>query len=141
MSTVIWVNYLKDGKVTSDQSDKWALYRFTDKLDAMCSKIGIPNLSEFHDTTDAEANLADDLGVSEGSSDTYTLMAQKGKWFEPDEGLRVLEKLLAVLRERPVRFGLLGDKYPIVLAELEECVQSIQKAKDDGALFHLSVVM
>ncbi|MBI5250148.1 MAG: hypothetical protein HY912_11700, partial [Desulfomonile tiedjei] len=84
MSTVIWVNYLKAGKVTSDESDKWAMYRFADKLDRICAGIGIRNLSDFHDITDAEANLADDLGVQEDATDTYTLMAEKGKWFEPD---------------------------------------------------------
>ena len=140
MGTVIWVNYLKAGQVTSDQSDKWAIYRFTDKLDRICSGIGIRNLSDFQDTTDAEANLAEDIGTQEGAIDTYALMAEKGKWFEPDEGLAVIDRLLTELRERPVRFGLLGDKYSMVVAELEECRQSVQKAEDDGALFHLSVV-
>ncbi len=141
MSTVIWVNYLKAGRVTSDQSDKWAMLRFTDKLDKICSKIGIRNLSDFQDTTDAEANLAEDFGNREDAVDTYALMAEKGKWFDPDEGLEVIDKLLTALREQPVRFGLLEDKYSTVVAELEESRQSIQKAKDDGAFFHLSVVM
>jgi hypothetical protein len=33
MSTVLWANYLSDGTVTSDESDKYALYKFLDKLD------------------------------------------------------------------------------------------------------------
>jgi hypothetical protein len=139
MSTVIWVNYLNDGKVTNDESDKWAIYKFTDKIDKICLRIGERKLSDFHDTTDAEANLqeVDDGGVV----DTYTLMAQKGKWFHPDEGLQVVEKLLNELRERPVRFGLVGDKHSQVIEELEECVQSIKRAKQEGALFHFGVVL
>lgn len=141
MSTVIWVNYLKAGKVTSDESDKWAIYRFSDKLDLICLRIGIRKLSDFHDTIDAEANLSDEVDIGENVADTYDLMARKGRWFQPEDGLEVVNRLLTELQEKPVRFGLLGDKYPMVAAELEECRKSIQIAKDDGALFHMSVVL
>jgi len=141
MSTVIWVNYLKEGRVSSDESDKWAVYRFAGKLDRVCGRIGVRKLSDFHDTTDAEANLAPELGRDDAGVDTYRLMAEQGQWFDPDEGLAVLGKLLGELRAHPVHFGILSDRYTDVMADLEECERSIQKAKADGSRFHLCVVM
>jgi hypothetical protein len=137
MGMTIWVNYLKNGKVSSDESDKSALYRHLDKLDKLCAKLRVRKLSDFLDTTDLEANASGDPAVG---SNTWELMAKRGKWFDPDEGLSVLSALIELMRAEPVRFGLLSDNYPQVLADLTECRASVERAKNDGAQFHLCVV-
>jgi len=140
MSTVLWVHYLKDGIVTSEQQDLWAMYRFSDHLDRLCAKIGARPLSEFHDTTDAEANLAPVHHESVGTLDSYLRMASRGQWFSPDEGLVIIDRLLDTLRQSPMRFGLLKDRYIEVMVDLAACRQSIDKARQQGSKFNLCVV-
>ncbi|MDH3255447.1 MAG: hypothetical protein OEM62_10675 [Acidobacteriota bacterium] len=144
MSTVIWVNRLKDGKVTSDDVDRRALYTFADKLDRLCHELGVTRLSEYHDTTDLEANLAPETDESDEDDDfpdTYELMAEKGKWFPPEQGIEVVDRLLEHLKRKPVRFGLLGDHSEEVMRELEECRAVLERIKADGAKFHFCIVM
>ncbi len=138
MGMTIWVNYLKDGRVSSDEADKSAMYRHVDKLDKLCAKLSVRKLSEFLDTTDLEANMSD-APLEEGSS--WELMAKRGRWFHPDEGLKIVSALIEQLEKEPIRFGLLSDNYSQVLEDMRECRASIVKAKDAGAQFHLCVVM
>jgi hypothetical protein len=141
VSTVIWVNWLKDGKVTSDDVDRWALYRFADKLDLLCEELDVTPLSEFHDTTDLEVNLAPEDEEIDEEVDTYQLMAEKGKWFPPQRGIEVIDRLLERLRARPVRFGLLSDHGVEVVTELEGCRAILERIEGEDALFHLCIVM
>jgi hypothetical protein len=67
-------------------------------------------------------------------------MAEQGKWFLPHEGVAVLSALQAHLREKPIRFGLLTNDYGEVMADLAECLASVEQADDQGAGFHLCVV-
>jgi len=137
MGMTVWVNYLKEGHVSSDESDKSAMYRHVDKLDKLCVKLGVPTLSGFLDTTDLEVSMSDEP-VDTGN--TWELMARKGKWFHPDEGVKVLSALIEQLQKQPIRFGLLSDGYPQVMQDLSDCRDSIIKARQDGAQFHLCVV-
>jgi hypothetical protein len=142
MSTVLWVRYLKNGSITSEQQDLWAMYHFSDRLDRLCANIGVRPLSEFHDATDvdAEEDLAPAPHESAGTLNEYLRMASRGQWFPPEEGLDILDKLLDTLRRSPVRFGLLKDRYIEVMVDLVECRQSIEKARQQGAKFKLCVV-
>ncbi len=58
MSTVLWANALLDGRVNSDQDDRYALYRHLDKLDRVCRSLGLPPLSDVCDTTDSRFRSA-----------------------------------------------------------------------------------
>lgn len=137
MGMTIWVNYLKDGTVTSDEADKSAMFRHLNKLDQLCKRSRIRKLSDFLDTTDLEANV-DDGTQAEGS--TWDLMAQKGNWFSPEAGIEVLSALIRQLEEKPIRFGWLTDNYDWVLMDLKECLASIENAGEKEARFHLGVV-
>ena len=140
MSTVLWVRYLKDGSITSERQGLWAMYRFSDHLDRLCAKIGARPLSDFHDTTDAEANPAPAHHEPVGTLDSYLRVASRGQWFSPDEGLVIIDRLLDTLRQSPMRFGLLKDRYIEVMVDLVACRQSINKARQQGAKFKLCVV-
>ena len=55
MSTVLRVHRLKDGSITCEQQDLWAIYHFSNRLDKLCADIGVQPLSEFHDATVVDA--------------------------------------------------------------------------------------
>jgi len=137
MGMTIWVNYLKDGKVTSDESDKSAMYRHLNKLDGVCGKLHVRKISDFLDTTDLEAAYD---GRATGAVNGWDLMVKEGSWFRPHEGVAVLSALIAHLREKPIRFGMLSNDYVNVMADLRECLASVEQADDQGAGFHLCVV-
>jgi hypothetical protein len=142
MSTALRVHYLKDGRITSEQGDLWAMYRFSGRLDRLCAKIGVRPLSEFYDATavDAEEDLPPLHGESVGTLDSYLRIASQGKWFPPPEGLDILDKLLDTLRQSPARFGLLKDRYIEVMVDLAACRESIDKAYQQKAKFKFYVV-
>ena len=137
MGMTIWVNTLKDGAVTSDESDKSAMYRHLNRLDGVCVEIGLHKLSGFLDTTDLETAFAGDDATGENG---WERMAKVGQWFLPQEGVAVLTGLIARLREKPVRFGLLSNQYAEVLEDLGDCLASIEAAQAQQAMFHLCVV-
>lgn len=140
MSTVLWANYLDNGEVVSDRSDKYALYRFTDKLDDICDRIGVPRLSSLHDTTDMEFNLGD-AALPDGMRSTDELMAADGLWTDAAEARQLLEKLLQSIRDEQPRFGIFRDARDEVIAELEESIELVKEAEEKGALFNFAVVM
>ncbi len=139
MSTVLWANYLDNGEVVSERSDLYALYRFSNKLDAICDRIGLPQLSSLHDSTDLQFNLGDDE-LPEGMESTDDLMAADGIWTDAAEARRMLESLLAAVREERPRFGLFSDAVDEVISELEESLAFVRQAEQKGALFNFSVV-
>jgi hypothetical protein len=65
MSSVLWANALLRGTVTSDESDKWALYRHTDKLDELTRTLKLLPFASLCDATDAEFHLGDAVVVAE----------------------------------------------------------------------------
>lgn len=140
MSTVLWANCLVDGKVVSDQSDKYALYRFADKLDSICDRIGTPRLSSLHDSTDLQFNL-NDAELPEGMTSTDELMAADGIWTDASEARRMLETLLQAIRDERPRFGMFSDAIDDVIAELEESIEFARKAEQQGGMFNFSIVM
>jgi hypothetical protein len=52
MSTVLWANAFIDGKVNSDKSDKFFLYKHSKKLDKLSKRIGVISFSSVQDFTD-----------------------------------------------------------------------------------------
>lgn len=140
MSTVLWANCLADGKVVSDQSDKYALYKFADKLDGICEEIGIPYLSSLHDSTDLQFNLSD-TELPEGVTSTDEMMAADGIWTDAAEARRMLESLLETIRDERPRFGMFSDAIDDVIAELEESIDFATKAEQQGGMFNFSIVM
>lgn len=133
----IWVNRLADGVVTSDETDKSALVRHAGKLDRICRRLGVRPLSEFHDATEARAQLEE---PDDPTLTGWDLLARDGAWFDPSEGLAVLDALLAHLEDTPVRFGLLSDDHGEVLRDLRDARASVAGARDAGARFHLGLV-
>lgn len=140
MSTVLWAYALLDGTVTSDQVDRYALYRHLGKLDEVCRSLALLPLSEICDSTDMRCNVGDEA-LPEGMASTTELMARDGVWIPGGEAVALLQELLRAVQERGIRFGLLRDDHDEVVRELSESLAFARDAAAQGARFNFSVVM
>ncbi|WP_367154267.1 hypothetical protein [Methylomonas sp. HYX-M1] len=140
MSTVLWANSLIEGNVESDQADKYALFKHLDKLDKLCRSAGLRPLSEICDSTDAKYNL-DEIELPAGMASTDELMARDGVWIDAQAAVQLLETLLAEIKTRKTRFGLLSDSHEEVVTELGEAIEFARAAASKNARFNFAMVM
>jgi len=140
MSTVLWANKLVGEVVTSDESDKYALYKHADKLDEIGLRVAQKSFKSLCDTTDLEFNLGDD-DLLNGMVSTNELMAKNGKWMDASEAAILLSSLISEIETKKVRFGLLKNDHDAVLAELKESLSYAQDSAAKGGKFNFSVVM
>lgn len=140
MSTVLWANCLLDGHVTSDEADKYALYRHSGKLDRITQQLGVLSFIDCQDTTDAEFNMTD-TELPPGMESTDELMAVEGRWCDAGDAVAMLEALIRDIRASNTRFGWLSNDQPMVLKELEESLKFARAAAAKGARFNFAVVM
>ena len=139
MSQVIWVGKLFEGKMdeSGDQFDKPFILKFSKKIDAICRKNKLLEISTFFDSTEIQAGMIDDY---QGFEDGYRLVEAKGKWFEPSDGIAVIEKVLEVLKETPIKFGLISDRYNEVINELKNCLEQIKVIESKNGKFNFCIV-
>lgn len=140
MSTVLWSNELVGEVVTSDESDKYALYKHADKLDEISQRIAQKFFNSLCDTTDVEFNFGD-VEFPNGMTSTYELMAKNGKWMAASEAVSLISSLIAEIEMKKIRFGLLKNDHEAVLAELKESLIYAQGTAAKGGKFNFSVVM
>jgi hypothetical protein len=140
MSTVLWANVLVNGTVQSEQEDRVALYKHGDRLDGLCKSLGLPSFLAVCDTTDLRFNV-EDLELPPGLSSTDQMMARDGAWMDLGEATDMLEKLLAHIRSKKVRFGLLSNQHDDVVVELTEVIAFAKTHVGTAQKFNFSVVM
>ena len=140
MSTVLWANMLHEGRVVSDDRDKYALYKHSKKLDKLTRKLGVTSFLAAQDLTDAQFNLVDDP-LPDGIESTDELMARSGTWLAAQDAIEMFAELIAHIRDNPVKFGLFRDDREDVLRELEESLELARKADAVNGQFNFSVVM
>ncbi|MES9941085.1 MAG: hypothetical protein ABW121_11165 [Candidatus Thiodiazotropha sp. 6PLUC7] len=140
MSTVLWANVLINGKVDSDESDKYALYKHSKKLDKITKSLNVFNFESAQDFTDMKYNMSDE-DLPEGMESTGELMAKEGVWVSGAEAQEMLDKLISHISEQGVRFGLLGNDHEEVIRELKESLEIVNRAKSQNGMFNFSVVM
>jgi hypothetical protein len=140
MSTVLWANRLIDGAVTSDQSDKYALYKHLSQIDKVAEAAGLPLLSEICDSTDQRFNV-EDMVLPDGMTSTDAWMAVEGVWLDGNAALAQLMSLHDAIESKKPRFGLLRNDYDAVVAELRESMAFARDAAAQSAKFNFSIVM
>ena len=141
LSTVLWANHLlNSGEVTSDESDKWALYKHANKLEKLASAAQVEPFSSLLDHTDLQFNMGDDE-LPAGMESTNELMARDGVWKSAKDALAILNGLLAVITAEKPRFGIMKNDYDTVVGELSESIEYAKKVSELGAKFNFSVVM
>jgi len=131
---------MNNGEVTSDESDKWALYKHTEKLDKLASAAKMESFSSLLDHTDIQFNMGESE-LPEGMKSTNELMAREGVWKPGKEALAILNGLLTVITSEKPRFGIMRNDYDSVVEELSESIEYAKKATELGAKFNFSVVM
>ena len=140
MSTVLWVNTLIDGEVKSNESDLYALYKHSKKLDKLTKTLGTPGFIDSQDFTDYQFNLSGDE-LPEGMESTDELMAQNGVWIEAADAVTMLQALISHITENSIKFGLSTNDAEAVLTELRESLEAAKKASSAGGKFNFAVVM
>jgi hypothetical protein len=140
MSTVLWANYLLNGAVVSDQSDKYALNKYLNKLDSISKEWGVPALSSICDSTDARFNT-EDIELPPGMKSTNEVMARQGVWMEAEQALHLLQKVLEAIKSKNIKFGLLKNDHQSVVSELEESIAFARVAAEKKAKFNFCLVM
>ena len=138
MSTVLWANYLVDGKVTSDESDKYAMYQHAETLDRISREQGVTPFFETHDSTDMRFNVSD-AELPDGMESTDELMAVSGLWIEAGAAIEMLQTLLRVVSDSDSAFD--ADDREDLVEELEESIEFARRAHELSAQFNFSVVM
>ena len=139
MSTVLWANLLVNGKVESDAEDRYALFDQTDKLDELCRSLKLPSFESICDSTDVRFNM-DEFELPDGMESTSEYMALHGVWMDLPEAIRMLDGLLAHIKAKSVRFGLLKNQHDQVVSELTEVVAFAKAHQGDAAKFNFSIV-
>ena len=140
MSAVLWANRLIDGAVTSDQSDKYALYKHLPQIDKIAQAARLPPLSGICDSIDGRFN-AEDLAFPDGMRSTDEWMAVEGVWIDGAAALAQLVSLYDAIESKKPRFGLLRNDHDAVVAELRESMAFARDAATQSAKFNFSIVM
>ncbi len=140
MSIVLWANILVDGKVETDSSDKYYLYKYSKKLDKLTGQLKLISFSSIQDSTDMQYNL-EDRNLPDGMESTTEVMAKTGVWTSGGKAAEMLEKLLSHITTNGVKFGFLKNDHAEVVFELKESLKLAQKAKKHDGSFNYSIVM
>jgi hypothetical protein len=140
MSTVLWVNLLSDGKVTSDEVDYLALYQHLDKLDALTRTLGLPSFEALCDHTDLRFNN-DEFELPPGMSSTNEVMAIDGVWLPIGDAIAMLDALRSHIVDGKIRFGLLSNRHDEVVSELTDVLAFARNSQAPDAKLNFSVVM
>jgi hypothetical protein len=140
VSTVLWANLLDNGRVISDERDKYALYKHSKKLNKLTARLGVSGFLSTQDFTDLQFNLSRDE-LPQGIETTNELMAQNGNWLAAQDALNMLRQLIEHIDANKVKFGLFSDDREQVLRELEESLDMARRADSVNGMFNFSVVM
>lgn len=125
--------------MTTDEADKFALYKHEKKLDTLCKANRLAAFSSLIDYTDMQVNL-EVLELEPGMESTDELMAVQGVWQSAEDALRILEPLLNVIESEKTRFGVIGNAHDDVVLELEESIRFAREAVSKSANFNFAVV-
>lgn len=99
-------------------------------LTALANELGVPSLDSFmgQSMDDIADLLGEDFGVEDGEDG-------EAKWFEPQEGIAVIDALLNALAAEPGRIKNAGR----VIEDLESYKAALTSAENSGAKWHLAI--
>lgn len=140
MSTVLWANVLTNGEVISDESDKYAIYKHSKKLDKITKDLNVVGFISVQDLTDMQFNLSNEE-LPDGMESTDEVMAKNGVWISGADAVEMLEKLISYISTRKTKFGMLSNDHDQVISELKESLEIANKAKIKNGMFNFSVLM
>lgn len=140
MSTVLWANILENGTVDSDESDKYALYKYSEKLNQLTKQQKVVSFTSVQDFTDMQFNLSNEE-LPDNMESTDQVMTINGVWITGAKAVEILENLISHISGNKIKFGLLRNDHEAVINELKESLIIATKAKSIKGKFNYSVVM
>lgn len=113
-----------------DYTDGKSVAKAMDELNALAEEIGVSPLEQFmgQSMDDIGDMLGEDIEMDDGSDGAAA-------WFEPAEGITVLERLIAELKANPKRIR----SASAVVDDLESYCVALQTAHAQGAKWHLAI--
>lgn len=110
-----------------------ALARNEDAVEKLAMRVGVKPLLEFFSAD--ENSMA--LLIEEGAGDADLLKRlPPPQWYGADEGLKTVVAMISALRDEPQQLGSDGE---MILSELLEYAQVLQKAAERKLRWHLAV--
>jgi hypothetical protein len=114
-----------------DNLDGKACGRVHLELEDLAARLGLPG---FDDLTSMDAEELAELGASDDVVDGF-----EEQWFDPAEGLKLVQGLLDHLRGTPGARARLKKVEPAwVLEDLEEAAKVLRAARGAGVKFHFN---
>jgi hypothetical protein len=113
-----------------DCTDGKSVARAMDALNAFAIDLGITPLEHFmgQSMDDIGDMLGEEIEMEDGSDGSAS-------WFEPQEGIAVLEKLIAALKANPKRL----KSSAAVIEDLQSYSAALGFAQEQGAKWHLAI--
>jgi hypothetical protein len=138
MSDTIWVDVRGRSKDDIPQ-DNSILLRMKDQLDRLAKKLKVPNLSDFYDYSELEAQYSD-LDDDEGESEE-----SRGTWFDPGQALAAVRAIHDHLVQHPEDLMFKSDAprahWPErLMNELKHCQNVLENAVSHGRQFRFLIV-
>jgi len=129
MGVAYWIEFDRDDLET-DFTDGKSIARAMDDLNALAQELDITPLEAFMGTS--LEDLSDLLGEEIELDDDEPMPTP---WFEPAEGLAVIEALIAAVQAHPDRVPAPED----VLSDLHGHAEALRTAAAHGAKWHLAI--
>jgi hypothetical protein len=129
MSVTYYIEFDNE-KLEIDYTDGKSVAKAMDELNALAEEVGVTRLDQFmgQSVDDIGDMLGEDIEIESGSDGAAT-------WFEPAEGIVVLERLIAELKANPK-----GMRSASAVAEdLESYCAALRTAQAHSAKWHLAI--
>ncbi len=111
-----------------------AVARAADRLNALCAAQGLPPLDSFlgQSMDDFADFLDEDIPLPEGEDGAE-------KWFDPQEGIRLITALIAAIQANPAALGGSAEAVEEVLEDLAEYQAVLAQAAAIKARWYLAL--
>jgi len=111
-----------------------AVARAAEGLNALCQAQGLPPLDSFlgQSMEDFADFLDEDIALPEGEDGGE-------KWFDPEEGIRLITALSAAIQANPAALGVAAEGVAEVLEDLEEYRAVLAQAAAIEARWYLAL--
>jgi hypothetical protein len=145
MGMTYWLNVRDGDMIESEENDLSAICKLTDTLDRVCLELGVLAVSEFVDGTEISLEYEDEFDVPDDDEEPY----EEGKrpypldemrWCEANSGLNTFRALQTRLSDVPESFELEPEEIDMLAVELDEIIELLEEAAEQGRTFHLELL-
>lgn len=145
MGMAYWLNLRYGENIESDENDLSEICRLTETLDKICNKIGVKEISDFIDSTEAVRDCSDDTDYAEEDQDLYDegkrpYPLDKMKWYSVSDGLQTITELNNYIKNEPSSLKLNQERLESLSGEFAEILSILEKSNKNCQGFHLEIL-